>query len=166
MIATALLLTVAAMATVPPAEHVERIPTAGVVYIHIGDIIPNGQQELFVLRSNGDTLLVEFDSLRLVGGYLEAVLYLDDNPTIFRTSYTDAEGDKHEIITNCGRYVANDAGRLKCAKEHAGSVAAMKKLFPKTPNRETDVDFEEADSDRDINDGTGGVVILPINKAA
>lgn len=166
MIATALLLTVAAAAAAP-VEHVERISSADVMYFHIGDIIPNGQQELFIIRSNGDTLLVEFDGLRLVGDTLEAVLYLDENPTIFRSSYEDASGLTHEIVTNCGRFTQNDAGAQKCAAEHARAIAAMLKLFPKVPNRETDVDFEEIEKDRDIdNGGDGGVVILPVKKAA
>jgi hypothetical protein len=147
MIATALLFIVAAAS---PVEHVERISTAGIVSFHIGDIIPNGQLELFVLRSNGDTLLVEFDTLRLVGDVLEAVLYLEENPTIFRSSYTDANGLTHEIVTNCGRFPANGAGAKRCAEEHARGIEAMLTIFPKKLARKTDIDFEEASSDRDI----------------
>ena len=165
MIATALLFIAATAAS--PVEHVERISTADVVYFHIGDIIPNGQPELFVIRSDGSTLLVEFDELRLAGDYIEAVLYLEENPTIFRSSYTDANGMTHEIVTNCGRYRANDKGAEMCVEEHRRAIAALQKIFPKKKNRETDIDFEQASSDRDVAPGgTGGVVILPIKKAA
>lgn len=135
----------------PSAEHVERIATADVAYFHIGDFIPNGQPELFIMRFDGSTLLVEFDELRLVSdSQLEVVLLLDENPTIFRTSYTDANGLTHEIITNCSRFPKTTAGAQRCAAEHLRGIEAMLALFPKTPNRETDVDFEIKDADRDI----------------
>lgn len=149
-----------------PTTHVVKISPTDVAYFHVGDVIPNGQLDLFVVYNDGSTLLTEFDEMWLVDGVIEVVMNLGENPTIFRTSYTDAQGDVHEIITNCGRYPANDAGSARCAEEHRRSIAAIKKLFPKEINRETDVDFEQIDEDRDVRGGTGGVVILPIRKAA
>jgi len=125
-----------ATAIPPPPVLVVNIPHTDVVYAYIGDILPvgalDGRPDLFVQRGNGDTYLTEFDDLEVHGDYVRALLYMDSNsPTIFRSSYVDREGDRHEIVTNCTRFGESTESLTLCATHHSRAIAALKAIFPK-----------------------------------